>query len=74
MSAQPSLGHVERHAPAHGEADARERDRRPGVVEEHGQAQREQLQPHVVVGERRTDLGEPAAAAEDEQREASLFA
>ena len=42
-------------------------------MEQHGEAQREQLRARVRVGEQRRHFREPAAAAEHEQREAMLL-
>ena len=73
-AASHRLGTPKRDRLADLEHDARRRDRPPRVVEQHGEAQREQLRARVGILERRLHLVEAAAAAQHEEREARLFA
>src|SRR6516164_7970907 len=74
MGAEPRLRNVEADRAAHFELEAREIDLAARVVEQHGEPQRQKLRAQVGVGKQRGHLRQPAAAAEDQQRQMPLLA
>src|SRR5271170_4046460 len=73
MRREPARGHRERDASRDLKLDARQVDRRARMVEQHRQAQREQLRPYLVVAKRRLNLGQSATTSKNEQRKATLL-